>query len=107
MSSLSFSDALRLDLCFLEEEAVVSEARNKRNPPTSVVGGLFSHPDIVRVKHKSMGEKGRLLLPGGTASLIASRFGMSSTLLFDAEIRSRLSPQKKSPDGAFVQDQLM
>jgi hypothetical protein len=33
-----------LDLCFLEEEAVVSEARNTRNPPISVVGGLISQP---------------------------------------------------------------
>ena len=50
--------------------------------------------------------KGRLLLPGGTAFFIASGLGMSTTLLSDADIRSRLS-KKKSPDGAFGQDQLM
>ena len=67
------------------------EARNKRNPPTSVVGGMVLHPYIVRVNHESMDIKGRLLLPGGTAFFIASGLGMSTTLLSDADIRSRLS----------------
>ena len=37
----------RPDLCFLKEEAVVSEAKNTRNPPISVVGGLVSPPNLV------------------------------------------------------------
>ena len=58
---------LRPDLCFLEEEAVVSEARNTRNPPISVVGGLISQPSCLQVNDEQTSEIGRLFHTGGAA----------------------------------------